>query len=140
MANWKWADKVFGKEEVYDDDIPYEGEEAEVAVSASEPVRQSGSISTSSSANIEMKIVKPDKFEDVKGIADHLLSKRTVVLNLENVNKETVRRIIDFLTGTIYAIEGNIKKVSLATYVLTPKNIDVSAELGEQASASKELF
>ncbi len=140
MANWKWADKVFGKEEVYDDDIPYEGEEAEISVSSNEPVRQSGSISTSSSANIEMKIVKPDKYEDVKGIADHLLSKRTVVLNLENVNKETVRRIIDFLTGTIYAIEGNIKKVSLNTYVLTPKNIDVSAELGEQVAASKELF
>lgn len=142
MGNWKWADKLLGKEEVYDDDIPYDAaDDTAVPAAVAEPVRQTGGISGgSSSAAIEMKIIKPEKFEDVKGIADHLLSKRTVVLNLENVNKEAVRRIIDFLTGTTYAIEGTIKKVSLNTYVITPKNIDISAELGDQPGAQKELF
>ncbi len=142
MGNWKWADKLLGKEEVYDDDLTYDSAEDSVPAPAAEPVRQTGGISGgSSSAAIEMKIVKPEKFEDVKGIADHLLYKRTVVLNLENVNKEAVRRILDFLLGTTYAIEGTMKKVSQNTYVITPKNIDVSAELaGEQASAQKELF
>ncbi len=142
MGNWKWADKILGKEEVYDDDIPYDAsEETSVQAPAADSVRQTSGISGgSSSAAIEMKIIKPEKFEDVKGIADHLLSKRTVVLNLENVNKEAVRRIIDFLTGTTYAIEGTIKKVSLNTYVITPKNIDVSAELGDQGGSQKELF
>ena len=87
-----------------------------------------------------MKIVKPEKFEDVTGIADHLLEKRTVVLNLENTNKETIRRILDFLTGTTYAIEGKIKRAANSTYVITPKNVDVSADLEQAPAAQKELY
>jgi len=58
-------------------------------------------------------------------IADHLLNKRTVVLNLENTNKETARRLIDFLSGVAYSIDGALKKIATNAYVITPSNVDV---------------
>lgn len=83
-----------------------------------------GGISLSGSA-IEMKVVKPEHFESVPQIADHLLNKRTVVLNLENTNKETARRLIDFLSGVAYSIDGSLKKIASNAYVITPSNVDV---------------
>ena len=77
---------------------------------------------------IELKVVKPERFESVSQIADHLLSRRTVVLNLENTNKETARRLIDFLSGVAYANEGQIKKVANCTYIITPYNVGIMGE------------
>ena len=84
---------------------------------------------------IELKVVKPERFESVSQIADHLLSRRTVVLNLENTNKETARRLIDFLSGVAYSINGQLKKIASNAYVITPDNVDVSGEqLRERAA------
>ena len=77
---------------------------------------------------IELKVVKPERFESVSQIADHLLSRRTVVLNLENTNKETARRLIDFLSGVAYSINGQLKKIASNAYVITPDTVDVSGE------------
>ncbi len=95
-----------------------------------------------SSAALEMKVVKPDRIDSAFGIGEHLLAKRTVVINFEETNKETVRRILDFLGGVVFAIEGNIKKVSDSTYIVTPKNVDVTADAVPQPETSKarELF
>ncbi len=85
-----------------------------------------GGISLSGSgAALEMKVVKPQQFDSVTQIADHLLNKRTVVLNLENTSKETARRLIDFLSGVAYSIDGSMKKIATNAYVITPNNVDV---------------
>ena len=77
---------------------------------------------------LELKVVKPERFEDGTAIADHLLSNRTVVLNLEDTNAEVSRRLIDFLTGVTYSIDGNLKRVADHTFVITPNNVALSAE------------
>mgnify|MGYP000116816828 CR=1 FL=1 len=59
---------------------------------------------------LQVVLVKPDRFENASEIADHLREKRTVVLNLESTNKEIARRLLDFLSGVAYANEGKIKK------------------------------
>lgn len=87
-----------------------------------------GGVSIDSTASIELKVVRPEKFESVKQIADHLICNRTVVLNLEATNKETARRMIDFLSGVAYSIEGNLKKVANNTFVITPGTVDVSQD------------
>lgn len=87
---------------------------------------------------LELKVIRPDRYENVSQIADHLLNKRTVVLNLEATNKETSRRIIDFLTGVAYSIGGNLKKVANNTYVITPNNVDVSNDAQEAAKAQPQ--
>ncbi|MBQ8208339.1 MAG: cell division protein SepF [Clostridia bacterium] len=77
-------------------------------------------------AAIELKVVKPTEFKDGPAIADHLLSTRTVVLNLEDADKDTARRLIDFLFGVAYSIGGEIKKVANNAYVITPQNVAIS--------------
>ena len=79
-----------------------------------------------SGSNLELKVVKPERFDNVPQIANHLLNRRTVVLNLEETNKETARRLLDFLSGVAYSINGNLKRVANNTYVITPCNVDVS--------------
>lgn len=106
------------------------------------PVTTPKSTGVGSSSALEMKVVKPERIDAAFGIGEHLLARRTVVLNFEDTNKETVRRILDFLGGVVFAIEGNIKKVSDATYIVTPKNVDVTADSAPQPEAPKprELF
>ena len=144
---------LFKGEEEYDENEnyeEYEGEEepeaAPVAAPVSRPAaapRSTGSIASGSA--LEMKVIKPERYDEVKVIGEHLLARRTVVLNLEDTNKETTKRIIDFLCGVVFAIDGQVKKVANATYVVTPKNVDVSGEQPEAAaeeeqSKPRELF
>lgn len=93
-------------------------------------------ISVTPGSSLELKVVKPDKFESVEQIGEHLLNRKTVVLNLEDTNKETARRMIDFLTGVAYAIGGQIKRVSNSTFVITPSNVDVSNDLVREEAAT----
>ena len=88
----------------------------------------SGNINMTSGSAIEMKVVKPDTLETVTQIADCLLDRKTILLNLEDTSKETSRRLIDFLNGVSYAINGDLKKVASNTYVVTPNNVEVSGE------------
>jgi len=78
---------------------------------------------------LQVILVKPDKFENAAEIADHLRDKRTVVLNLESTNKDVARRLIDFLSGVAYAQDGKIKKVAVSTYIITPYNVDIMGDL-----------
>ena len=78
---------------------------------------------------LQVVLVKPERFEDASAIADHLREKRTVVLNLESTNKEIARRLLDFLSGVAYANEGKIKKVAISTYIITPYNVDILGDL-----------
>ncbi len=99
-----------------------------------------GGISLSGTAGsaLEMKVVKPESFDSVAQIADHLLSRRTVVLNLESTNKETARRLIDFLSGVAYSIDGSLKKIATNAYVITPNNVDVGdAKLTKRGAQSQ---
>jgi len=96
------------------------------------PPSNSGSgLSVSGGGNmqlsVELKVVKPETFEEVREIAEHLIGRKTVVLNLEDTNKETARRLLDFLAGVAYTIQGQIERVSERTFVITPSNILISA-------------
>ena len=78
---------------------------------------------------LQVVLVKPERFENASEIADHLREKRTVVLNLEQTDKNIARRLIDFLSGVAYANEGTIKKVALSTYIITPYNVEILGDL-----------
>ena len=114
-------------EDTYADDQAYDDQYAQQ--------EQPGTTFGGFGSALELKVVRPEKFESVTQIADHLVSKRTVVLNLEATNKETARRMIDFLSGVAYAMQGNLKKVAANTYVITPDNVAVSND--QVASASQ---
>lgn len=78
---------------------------------------------------LSVVLVKPERFENAAEIADHLRDKRTVVLNLEDTNKDIARRLIDFLSGVTYSLEGKIKKVANNTFIITPYTVDILGDL-----------
>ena len=78
---------------------------------------------------LSVVLVKPEKYENAAEVADHLKDKRTVVLNLEQTNRDIARRLLDFLSGVAYANEGKIKKVANSTYIITPFNVDIQGDL-----------
>lgn len=80
-------------------------------------------------SQMQVVLVKPDRFDDVTAIADHLNEKKTVVLNLEAANRDVSRRIIDFISGVTYANKGNIRKVANSTFIIVPTDVDVMGEL-----------
>ncbi|MBS7264674.1 MAG: cell division protein SepF [Eubacteriales bacterium] len=114
-------------EDVYEDDMGATYDESTV------PARNVNRGMSLNASSIELKVVRPDTFVNSRQIADHLLNNRTVVLNLEATNKETARRILDFLSGVAYSIGGQLKRVANNTFVITPDNVAVS---GDQMRAS----
>ncbi len=80
-------------------------------------------------AQLQVVLVKPERFDDASAVADHLNAKRTVVLNLESANKDVARRILDFLSGVAYANDGQIKKVANCTFIITPYNVGLMGDL-----------
>ena len=104
------------------------------------PRRNNGGkvVNIHATTQLQVVLVKPDRYENASEIADHLRDKRTVVLNLEKTQKDVSRRLLDFLSGVAYAQEGKIKKVALQTYIVTPYNVDIMG-YPKQCSAKKRL-
>ncbi|MBE6664873.1 MAG: cell division protein SepF [Ruminococcaceae bacterium] len=88
---------------------------------------------------VELKVVRPESFSNVTEIADYLLNHCTVVLNLEATNREVAKRLIDFLAGVAYSIDGQLKNVANNTYIITPCNVDV-ADTQVRAAEAQQNF
>ena len=97
-------------------------------------------VNINATTQLQVVLVKPEKFQDASAIADHLRDKRTVVLNLESANKDVARRMVDFLSGAAYAQEGKIKKVAVATYIITPYNVDIIGDLIDELENNGMYF
>lgn len=96
---------------------------------ATDPAEQrSKVVNIQATAQLQVVLVKPEVYSDAKQIADHLIAKRTVVLNLETASSENKRRIIDFLVGVAYANGGSLKPVANLTYIITPYNVGFIGE------------
>jgi cell division inhibitor SepF len=90
--------------------------------------RRNKVVNIQATAQLQVVLVKPSAFTDAKQIADHLISKKTVVLNLETASPDNKRRIIDFLGGVAYANGGSLKPVANLTYIITPYNVGFIGE------------
>ena len=121
----------------FDADVPVRHErERSYQASAEDdaPVNEGGSprrnkvVNIQTTAQLQVVLVKPSAFTDAKQIADHLIAKKTVVLNLETASPENKRRIIDFLVGVAYANGGSLKPVANLTYIITPYNVGFIGE------------
>lgn len=90
--------------------------------------RRNKVVNIQTTAQLQVVLVKPSAFTDAKQIADHLIAKKTVVLNLETASPDNKRRIIDFLVGVAYANGGSLKPVANLTYIITPYNVGFIGE------------
>ena len=97
-------------------------------------------VNLNNNSAMQVILVKPDRFDTVSEIADHLRDKKSIVLNLESTNKDVARRLVDFLSGVAYALDGKIKKVAISTYILTPVNVEIVGDLVEELENSGVYF
>ncbi len=97
-------------------------------------------VNLGNTAQLQVILVKPDRFDAVTEIADHLREKHAVVLNLESTNKDVARRLVDFLSGCTYVLDGKIKKVAISTYLITPYNVDIVGDLMEELENNGVYF
>lgn len=141
---WNPSDDDYDDDEYYDDEQEQEPEESHS--NYSEPRRSSsfsfsdftsrsdtsGSnrvVNINAKAQLQVVLFKPISFgEETRSIADELLKRHTVVLNLEKTEKEVSRRIVDFLSGVAYANNGKIKRIATNTFIITPYNVDLTGD------------
>ena len=144
---------LFGSEDDYDDQYIDDGPQmvnnnsglgVGMDDAEEEPVegaqKKNKVVNIHATTQLKVVLVKPERFEDASTIADHLNNKRTVVLNLESTNKEVSRRLVDFLSGCAYALDGKIKKIAISTYLITPYNVDVVGDLVEELENNGMYF
>jgi len=92
------------------------------------PQRRDKVVNLNPANQMQMVILTPERFDSAVGIADHLKDRRPVLLNLERADKDTVRRIVDFVAGVSCALDAKVSKASSNTYMITPYNVDVMGD------------
>lgn len=112
-------------EPVYDNDEKMKKPVARVSSIRQAPQRRLNS------SGMEVCVIKPTSIEEAREITETLLANRTVVLNLEGIEVEVAQRIIDFTSGSCYAINGNLQKISHYIFIITPASVDISGDFQE---------
>jgi cell division inhibitor SepF len=97
-------------------------------------------LSIAATTHLQVIVFKPQKYSEAAEIADHFKHKKTIVLNLENTNKDVANRLIDFLGGVAYAGDGDLKRISNTTYMIVPFNVEISGDTIEELESSSDLF
>ena len=93
----------------------------------------------SSGAGMEVCVIKPTSIEDGREITETLLANRTVVLNLEGLDVDIAQRIIDFTSGSCFAISGNLQKISQYIFIITPASVDISGDFQDIFNGSVDV-
>lgn len=86
----------------------------------------------------KMILLEPRAFSESQQIADHLKKRNTVVVNMKRVTAEQAKRIIDFLSGTVYAIGGDLQKIGVGIFLCTPKNVNVEGSISDEDGNKKQ--
>ncbi len=92
------------------------------------PMRQPITRKVSAGSGMEVCVIKPTSVEEAREITETLLANRTVVLNLEGLDVDIAQRIIDFTSGSCFAIDGNLQKISHYIFIITPASVDISGD------------
>lgn len=96
--------------------------------------------SDNSNKSGKMILVEPRAYSESQEIADHLKARNSVVVNFKRVTTDQTKRIIDFLSGTLYAINGDLQKIGDGIYLCTPKNIDVQGKITEENESQEDYM
>ncbi len=110
------------------DDIPAKAPAAETDFQ----VKKGKVVNINTTTQLKVVVVSPDSFEEARDIADHLKQRKPVVINLEAVEKDVARRIVDFLSGAVYASDGNIQKISGGIFLIAPYNVGIMGDFKDE--------
>lgn len=94
--------------------------------------QQNKVVNIHSNNQFKVVIMQPENFDDARDICDHLKNKKPVVVNLEEISKETAQRVVDFLSGSVYGLDGDIQKISAGIFLIAPNNVDIMSEFKDE--------
>lgn len=103
------------------------------------PINKPASRRMNNGSGMEVCVIKPTSVEDAREITETLLANRTVVLNLEGLDVDIAQRIIDFTSGSCFAIGGNLQKISHYIFIITPASVDISGDFQDIFGGSFEM-
>lgn len=126
-------------EEVENDDVyEYEDEkEEEVEERGFFGAKKTKIVNMPQVQSVKMVITQPTSFEQSEEICNYLKERKSIIVNLEYVNKDVARRIIDFLSGAVHALNGHIQKVSNSIFLIAPVNYDIESDLAREELKNK---
>lgn len=127
-------------QEMEDEDVyEYEDEEEveERGLFSSIGARKNKIVNMPQVQSVKMVITQPTTFEQSEEICNYLKDKKSIIVNLEYVNKDIARRIIDFLSGAVHALNGHIQKISNSIFLIAPVNYDIESELAREELKNK---
>ncbi len=146
MARSNLMDKVWGffgiepdedEEEIDAVDIDEEEEEEEEPEERKLFGRRNKVVNMPQTNQIKMVISQPTTFEQSEEICQYLKERKSCIVNLEYVNKDVARRIVDFISGGVYALNGHIQKISNSIFLIAPANYDIANEMGREEVKNK---
>lgn len=125
------------QEEVREEENFYEPEEEECSEDSRFSKRRGGKVvGLPSAVKMRMIVYQPKSNEDTQDIIDNLKARKPVVINLDEMDNEIAQRVLDFVSGAVYALNGNIKKVARGIFVIAPSNVDISSNTTEKEEES----
>lgn len=95
-------------------------------------VKKGKVVNINTTTQLKVVVVTPESFDEAKDIAEHLKQKKPVVINLEGVEKDIARRIVDFLSGAVYSLDGNIQKISTGIFLIAPYNVGIMGDFKDE--------
>ena len=128
------------EEEDEEDEFGFPAAMPSVGVSAPASTGFNGTVLNRGGSNKqEVVLFRPGSFNDTSKAADDLRSRKAVIVNMENVDKAMARRVVDFLSGCVYALDGDVKKIAQSAYLFCPHNMDIVGDL-ETLQAEVESY
>ncbi len=133
----KWIGIGDEEEEIYE----VESDVADEIVEPATPLGRKAKVSSiTGGAPSKVVVIQFVNFDDAKDAADHLKNRKPIVANLEKLDNDTTRRVVDFLSGAVYGVGGKIQNVSNRIFLITPSNVEVTGNYRESAKISNFPF
>lgn len=132
----KFNDLVFGPEE--DDEVDFAAVsepvnfESQPARNTTSSAKKSKVVSIAATTQMKVVVVSIERFDEAKEVVDHLRNKKPVVVNLEKLDKDISRRVIDIISGASYALQGSTQKVAKGIFLVAPYNVDIMADVRDE--------
>ncbi len=130
----KISDLIFGPEEE-DDEVDFAAESEPASFESprvSSGAKKSKIVSIAATTQMKVVVVSVERFDEAKEVVDHLRNKKPVVVNLEKLDKEISRRVIDIISGASYALQGSTQKVAKGIFLVAPYNVDIMADVRDE--------
>jgi cell division inhibitor SepF len=133
LVGWEDEEEILEEEEETEKDYLEQPQFPSNTYNSTFAKRPSGKVvNIHSTSQFKLMVMQPGAFDDAQEICDHLKNKKPVIVNLEGVEKELAQRIIDFLSGSVYSLDGSIQKVATGIFVIAPHNVDIMGDFKDE--------